>query len=705
MKKRTSIFSTVALVAAGLCIAQTNAAAQVLSNRWSFSEPASSLTVTDSVSQVVGTLSGGSASVDGGGTLILGGNSFVSLPGGLITSFTNVTIEAWFTNASSPDNVCLFEFSDGSGTGTFNGGAWNGKYLRMVLHDNGNSRNFLQYPNAGNPGSGGNTDGRLDGAPGLGDRALHLVCVYDPVGGSEAIYTNGVLQSKVTGITAPLSDIPTGASAIGQSPWWAWGDPYMVGTISEFRIWQGAFTYSNVLASYAAGPDSLPGPVPLTIITQPVAPNTPLSPGSSVTLTAEALGSAEPISYQWQAGPVGGPYTNLNNGGLAGATVAGATTSSLTVSGLTIAQNGLAFMVKVSDATPTVVYSQPAVIAVVTAPTVIADTTPLSITNYTTKTAKFSAIFSGASPMALQWQVSTNNGTTYSSLSGATSTNLVLSNLQLSQSGLYRLRASNANGTNYSTAGQLVVIDLAQATFNWLAPVPLAGRSAEQILDGVPGTFVGAAACMNRTVTTTNGNVYTFATDGVAVAFGNGFGPADWFSVFSGDTGNADLNTVLGGLYWDNGYHTITMHNLTVGQRYSVQLFAIDDRNTGESGRLSNYQDPTNSLNSSVTFAMGDNVYILGYFTALATDVVIQQNLLTGGNGMTTAAIVREAPATLPTVSIQPVGGDLQISWTYGTLLQATDLAGPWTTVEAASPFTVTPAANVPQVFYRVLKP
>jgi hypothetical protein len=67
--------------------------------------------------------------------------------------------------------------------------------------------------------------------------------------------------------------------------------------------------------------------------------------------------------------------------------------------------------------------------------------------------------------------------------------------------------------------------------------------------------------------------------------------------------------------------------------------------------------------------------------------------------------IVQIVSAPLPpTLNIQPAGANLQLTWTNSgcLLLQATNLAGPWTTnAGAASPFTVTPTN--PCAFYRLL--
>jgi hypothetical protein len=59
----------------------------------------------------------------------------------------------------------------------------------------------------------------------------------------------------------------------------------------------------------------------------------------------------------------------------------------------------------------------------------------------------------------------------------------------------------------------------------------------------------------------------------------------------------------------------------------------------------------------------------------------------------------------LPPVSlgITSVGPNVQITWTRGSLLQATNLNGPWVTnTLAASPYTVVPSGSM---FYRAVAP
>ncbi|HEX9048530.1 MAG TPA: LamG-like jellyroll fold domain-containing protein, partial [Verrucomicrobiae bacterium] len=189
-----------------------------LIHRWSFNETGGGR-AHDSVGGADGILNG-QACFDGQGRVILDGSdgSFVSLPGKLLAGLSNVTIEAWVTNAMEPDNVALFSFDDGLRDGI------GGGYLRYVLHDQTNSRNFLELCG---------TDGSplIAGHAGLGARSVHLVCVYDPVAGRSVIYTNGVLE-KSEAVSTPLANVSPNNAALGRSPWDV--DPWLKGAIDEF---------------------------------------------------------------------------------------------------------------------------------------------------------------------------------------------------------------------------------------------------------------------------------------------------------------------------------------------------------------------------------------------------------------------------------------------------------------------------------------
>jgi hypothetical protein len=222
-----------------LFIAQLAASAATLTHRYSFTGNAN-----DSVGTANGTLQG-SAAISGGKVVLNGTShavSYVSLPGGLASNLPAMTIEAWVTNSTTPDNVHLFSFSNGGWTG-------GGNYLRFNLHDQTNGRHFAEF-------TGGN--GIFSATPGLGGRNVQVVFVYDPVNSVEAVYTNGVLEVIRAGVALTnLSKVTDIVGAIGRSPWYSSGDNDLNGTIDEFRIWSGALDPLAIAASYTAGPDTV----------------------------------------------------------------------------------------------------------------------------------------------------------------------------------------------------------------------------------------------------------------------------------------------------------------------------------------------------------------------------------------------------------------------------------------------------------------
>ncbi len=85
---------------------------------------------------------------------------------------------------------------------------------------------------------------------------------------------------------------------------------------------------------------------------------------------------------------------------------------------------------------------------------------------------------------------------------------------------------------------------------------------------------------------------------------------------------------------------------------------------------------------------------------------------LTSDQGVLVDDVVMDkVPATVPleivapdpplSLTIQKVGGDVQLTWPQGTLLESASVTGPWTTNSAASPYTVTSPAGMK--FYRVI--
>jgi len=204
----------------------------VLAHRYSFATDAS-----DSVGGANGALVG-TATVSGG-QLVLDGAGYVSLPGNIINISTNaaVTFEAWASIGNTPEWSHLFEFGDITS---------NNIYCAPQADAGG----FHEFGlSEGGGVAGGQT---LSWAHGWTNITLHITGVADPTTSTLAVYTNGVLMVASDAASASLSQIGTNNAALGQS---SYGDPDLIGSIDEFRIYSGALSPAQVAMSDLSGPD------------------------------------------------------------------------------------------------------------------------------------------------------------------------------------------------------------------------------------------------------------------------------------------------------------------------------------------------------------------------------------------------------------------------------------------------------------------
>jgi hypothetical protein len=235
------------------------AAAPILAHRYSFfNEPDGSLVVTDSVAGFNGTLQG-SASITGGQLVIPNtaqvapATDFLLLPNGILTNSVNgvgtnfndpaVTVESWATFGPSQGYwAALFDFgyTDGSGDGAYDIhlGQLGGSTV-YGISDSDNANNDNQSTTAGSI---------------AGDTNLHVVVVFNPPAGYLACYTNGVLASTLNGVTISMAGVWGTLNKIGAD---LWPDPGMQGSVSEFRIYNGVMSPSDVAATQVLGPTNL----------------------------------------------------------------------------------------------------------------------------------------------------------------------------------------------------------------------------------------------------------------------------------------------------------------------------------------------------------------------------------------------------------------------------------------------------------------
>jgi len=452
-------------------------------------------------------------------------------------------------------------------------------------------------------------------------------------------------------------------------------------------------------------------PTPLPVINSPPVNQTNYTgTAASFTVSATTNGLTTGLSYLWMSGTVGsGIYAPLSNGGQ----FSGVTTPDLIVSNVANPGNHKDYVVVVSDGAGSVTSTPPATLWIADSlPILQSDTfiypdnatdlgqngNGLSITAGNHNVMNLTASFIGDLPTTYQWQYSiTNDGSTpVVPVANATNNNLTLSNPQTNSSGYYRLSAVNSQGGPvYSSWVPLTIYPASTAYVTWSGKVSVNGLTAAQILGGASGSFFSAETFGGPTLSVTNGtNVFLFDSTGVSASLVGGYTPRT--GQFAGDTGDTNLNAVLGANTEGNGM-TITLNNLTVSNLYSAQMFAMND--LGSSGRQGNFSDTNNPADVSQSFAMGDNVYLVGTFRATNSTETIALN---GDFGCYMACVIVRNALLAPTVTIQKVGASVQVTYANGVLEQATSVKGPWTTNSTPSPYTLPPTGT--SVFFRAVQ-
>lgn len=246
-----------------------------LAHRYSFDSDA-----TDSVGGANGSLVG-TATANGQVQLDGGSGDYVSLPGGLLSTYQAATMDIWATISGSQGMYSrLFEFADvGPATA-------NEVYFAPLWGGGGD------FMNDGVPFGGGNEGTAVP----LTGQTVHLTCLLG--NGSLDLYTNGVHYLS-TGMSAPASQAGTVGSWIGYSPY---GDPGITGSVDEYRIYSGRLAADEILASDVLGPNAL--------LTTSVSVKASRSGGNVVLSWPVA---AAGFSVQAKSSVVGGNWVTLTN--------------------------------------------------------------------------------------------------------------------------------------------------------------------------------------------------------------------------------------------------------------------------------------------------------------------------------------------------------------------------------------------------------
>jgi hypothetical protein len=160
----------------------------------------------------------------------------------------------------------------------------------------------------------------------------------------------------------------------------------------------------------------------------------------------------------------------------------------------------------------------------------------------------------------------------------------------------------------------ILASSLPAAPITFSAPVAI--TTADATLD-LPGYRVVGAATFGGgpTTVTTATQTIVFTANGGGVANITQGGNVSNTAGFSG-SGNANFDSALNNFADDGGPTIVQLQNLTVGQKYQVQLFGLDDRDCCGS-RTIEFSDGLGD--NSTSFAQSSNMYVLGTFTANAT--------------------------------------------------------------------------------------
>lgn len=311
--------------------------------------------------------------------------------------------------------------------------------------------------------------------------------------------------------------------------------------------------------------------------------------------------------------------------------------------------------------------------------------------------ATFSASFSGVTPINYTWQYGGTNlsKTNNVSVTSTNGTNLVLNDLQLTNTGYYRLYASNSLGASNTAWTYLTVL-----------PDPATQMIDVQIRDGYAGGYayqgpglIGTPADLwnyiDGSTNSSSTNIALFDSTGAATSVTMSFTPgsANFINssavvpLFTQFNQTTNTNTVvLSGLKPSTAYNLV-VYAIGNGYQGAVVSGAVNGTSTGGPALVSDTAGFTNGVNYlQNTQALSDGTGSLTFNIS-----PIPSETYGVWNGLQ----ITQSSTQAPTLSIQAIsGGQVKITWSSGTLLQSSSVTGPWTTNNATSPYVFTPSVT-----------
>jgi alpha-tubulin suppressor-like RCC1 family protein len=212
-------------------------------------------------------------------------------------------------------------------------------------------------------------------------------------------------------------------------------------TSESGRLYRAAFT--NAAGKATSSSATLTVRRAPAISSQPAAVS--VNEGQSAVFTASASGFPAP-SAQWEMS---------SDGGETWSAVEGATSNTLTIASATLAESGDEFRATFRNAAGEATTS--AALLTVHAPPAVTEQ-PASTTVEVGQSAVFEAAATGVPPPTVQWEVSSNAGSTWSAIEGATTGQLTIASTQVSESGReYRAVFTSAAGKATTAIATLTV--------------------------------------------------------------------------------------------------------------------------------------------------------------------------------------------------------------------------------------------------------
>ncbi len=319
-----------------------------------------------------------------------------------IASATTPTLNLTAVSAAADGNKYRAVFTNANGSSTTNAAKLTVQTVPMITTQPADS--------TVNEGAGASFNAAADGKP-------------SPTVQWQSSSDGGATWHPVPGAThttLALSNLPAGAD----------------GTLYEA-------VFTNAAGSATSDPATLSVNTAPTITTQPTDQSTPA--GDNASFTAAAHGKPAP-AVQWQVSTDGGTtWTN----------VSGATSPTLTLMGVPAGDSAWRYRA---------VFTNPAGSVTSSAVTLTVRTTPsVSLPPTTTTTAPggtvtFTVTLTGSPSPTVQWQVSTDGGTTWINITGATAPILTINNVTFTFNGyLYRAVITNVEGSTTTPPATLLV--------------------------------------------------------------------------------------------------------------------------------------------------------------------------------------------------------------------------------------------------------